>query len=333
VFFRTKRSGNREYLQIVASHRDGERVRQRVMATLGRLDELSASGQLESLLRSGARFADSMLVIGAHERGEAPVVSARKIGAREVVERVAGERQFGFSLERAVFLTVLHRLLASGSDRACEEWRHDYAIPGTADLKLHQLYRTMGWLGGPLGAVPAEADRFALRTRKDRIEEDLFLERRDLFTVLDLVFFDSTSIYLEGAGGETLGQNGHSKDFRPDLKQWVVGVVLDNEGTPVCSFLWPGTADVTTLVPVVDRLKTRFAIGQVCIVADRGMISRETIAETTRRGWRYILGVRMRRFKEASVEVLGRAGRYEEVHPKSRDPKDPSPLKVKEVWV
>ena len=347
MFFRTKRSGNREYLQIVASHRDGERVRQRVLATLGRLDELNASGQLESLLRSGARFADSMLVIGAHERGEAPVVSARKIGApliferlwretgaRAVVERLAGERQFGFSLERAVFLTVLHRLLASGSDRACEEWRHDYAIPGTEDLQLHQLYRTMGWLGEPLGAVPAEADRFALRTRKDQIEEDLFLERRDLFTVLDLVFFDTTSIYFEGAGGESLGQHGHSKDFRPDLKQMVVGVVLDNEGTPVCSFLWPGnTADVTTLVPVVDRLKTRFAIGQVCIVADRGMISRETIAETTRRGWQYILGVRMRRFKEASVEVLGRAGRYEEVHPKSPDPKDPSPLKVKEVWV
>src|ERR1039458_8168387 len=175
----------------------------------------------------------------------------------------------------------------------------------------------MGWRGEPLGPVPSEADRFALRTRKDQIEEDLFLKRRDLFTVLDLVFFDTTSIYFEGAGGETLGQNGHSKDFRPDLKQMVVGVVLDNEGTPVCSFLWPGnTADVTTLVPVAERLKTRFAIGQVCIVADRGMVSRETIAETTRRGWQYILGVRMRRFKEASVDVLGRAGRFEEVHPK-----------------
>jgi len=186
----------------------------------------------------------------------------------------------------------------------------------------------------PLAPPAEDASVFELRTRKDLIEEELFARRRDLFSDVELVFFDTTSIYFEGAGGESLGQHGHSKDFRLDLKQMVVGVVLDNEGTPVCSFLWPGnTADVTTLVPVVDRLKTRFAIGQVCIVADRGMVSRETIAETTRRGWQYILGVRMRRFKEDSVEVLGRAGRYEEVHPKSPDPKDPSALKVKAVWV
>ncbi|MDP2834467.1 MAG: IS1634 family transposase, partial [Pseudomonadota bacterium] len=230
--------------------------------------------------------------------------------------------------------TVLHRLFAPGSDRAAEKWKDDYAIEGAGGLDLHHLYRAMAWLGEVLpkdrqgGATP-----FAPRTNKDLIEEALFARRRDLFSDLDIVFFDTTSIYFEGEGGETIGQRGHSKDHRPDLKQMVVGMVLDNEGNPVCSELWPGnTADVKSLVPIVERLKKRFGIGSVSIVADRGMISAETLAEVEKREWNYILGVRMRSSTEAKA-VVARAGRYAEVHPKSDDRNDPSPLKVKEVWV
>jgi len=82
---------------------------------------------------------------------------------------------------------------------------------------------------------------------------------------------------------------------------------------------------------VIERLRNRFGIGKVCIVADRGMISRKTVRELETRGIAYILGVRMRRQKEVAEEVLSRAGRYEEVYPKGNRGKDPSPLKVKEV--
>ena len=210
------------------------------------------------------------------------------------------------------------------------------AIEGAGRLALHHLYRTMAWLGSPLtqkedqqGATP-----FAPRCVKDQIEEELFDRRRDLFSSLDLVFFDTTSIYFEGEGGDTLGQYGHSKDHRPDLKQMVVGVVLDQEGQPLCSELWPGnTADVTSLLPIVERLRRRFAVGNICIVADRGMISQETIKELEGRGWKYILGARMRRCAEVKHDVLHRGGRYQQVYPKSPIKKDPSPLKVKEVRV
>ncbi|MHB8304059.1 MAG: IS1634 family transposase [Acidobacteriaceae bacterium] len=178
---------------------------------------------------------------------------------------------------------------------------HWSTIQGVADLELHHLYRAMAWLGESLpqdqqdGATP-----FAPRTNKDRIEEALFQRRRDLFSDLEIVFFDTTSIYFEGEGGETIGQRGHSKDHRPDLKQMVVGMVLDSNGNPVCSELWPGnTADVKSLVPIMERLQSRFGIGSVCIVADRGMISAETLAEVERRKWSYILGVRMRSSTEA----------------------------------
>ena len=62
---------------------------------------------------------------------------------------------------------------------------------------------------------------------------------------------DTTSLYFEGAGGQTLGQHGYSKDHRPDLRQMILAVLLDGDGRPVCSEMWPGnTADVTTVIPV-----------------------------------------------------------------------------------
>jgi transposase len=114
----------------------------------------------------------------------------------------------------------------------------------------------------------------------------------------------------------------------------VVGLVLDGSGRPVCCELWPGnTTDVKTLLPVADRLRSRFGIDRVCVVADAGMISAETKAELEARGWNYILGARMRRQKEVRDEVLSRAGRYRVVRPERERAKDPSPLKVKEVRV
>lgn len=351
MFIRTQTNANRTYLLLVENQRVNGRIQQRVLARLGRLDELRASGELDRLLVSLGRFSKKLAVLGAHAEGDTLTVGARIIGPALIFERLwqelgidavlaslAGERRFGFSLERAVFVSVLHRLFAPGSDRAAEKWKAGYAIAEVGSLELHQLYRAMGWLGEPVieaGAPAAKSDSaLLLRTRKDLIEERLFDRRRDLFSALDVVFFDTTSIYFEGEGGESLGQHGHSKDHRPDLKQMVVGVVVDREGRPLLSQLWPGnTADVKSLVPVVDRLRTHFKVNEICIVADRGMISATTIEQIKVRGWQYILGVRMRRFKEANEEVLARAGRYEEVNPKSDHTKAPAPLKVKEVWV
>jgi transposase len=137
----------------------------------------------------------------------------------------------------------------------------------------------MAWLGEELPETEQAARTLAPRCVKDLIEEELFARRRDLFSELSVVFMDTTTLYFEGRGGDTLGQRGHSKDYRPHLNQMVVGIIMDQNGRPVCSEMWPGnTADVTTLLPVIDRLRQRFAIGRVCVVADRGMISDATIA-------------------------------------------------------
>ncbi len=85
----------------------------------------------------------------------------------------------------------------------------------------------------------------------------------------------------------------------------IVGLVMDQDGRPLCSELWPGnTADVTTLLPVVDRLCARFGVGRICVVADRGMISAETIAGLEQCKLEYVLGVRERSSAEVRSTVL-----------------------------
>jgi transposase len=305
--------------------------------------------ELDALLVSAQRFSEESAVLNAHASGESVVAKTYAIGPSLIFEKLwaklgvdaclserLAERKFEFDVERAVFLTVLHRLFESGSDRQAVRWREDQCIEGAEGLALHQFYRAMAWLGEALPEdEQAGATPFSPRCVKDQIEEALFARNMDLFTTLDMVFFDTTSIYFEGEGGDALGHYGHSKDHRPDRKQMVVGMVLDNAGRPVCSEIWPGnTTDVKTLLPIVERLRTRFHIGTVCIVADRGMISKETmVALEKTEGVDYILGVRMRNCKEVKQDVLSRGGRYREVYPKSADSQAPSPLKVKEIRV
>ena len=316
MFFRVKPSGERRYLQIVENVRDGAKTRQSVLATLGRVDELEASGKLDVLLRSGARLCETAMLVSSLRAGTLDTGTTRRIGAplvlgrlwqetgcRQVIEDLLGGRRFEFPLERAIFATVLHRLIIAGSDRACERWLDAYRIEGAEALELHHLYRAMAWLGEEL-ADQSGAGRAPRRT-KDLIEERLFARRRSLFSDLSVVLFDTTSLYFYGAGGASLGRHGKSKDHRPELRQVIVGVVLDEAGRPICSEIWPGNAtDVHALLPVVDRLRARFGIARMCVVADRGMISAQTMAALEARGIEYILGARERSDKEVRQIVL-----------------------------
>ena len=265
MYFRVKRTGSYAYLQIVESFREPGQVRQRGWSTVGRWDTLQASGQLDTLMRSGLRFCEKLTVIDAHAAGQTEPVQVQRVGPDlvfsrlwetlelgTILKRALQSRRYEFDVERAVYLTVVHRLFASGSDRAAERWRQAYRLPGTETLELHHLYRAMAFLGEPLKDQPGVRVLGTPRCTKDWIEEELFEQRRDLFSEIDLVFFDTTSIYFEGEGGQEIGRHGKSKDHRPDLKQMVVGLALDLHGWPLCCELWPGnTAEVPTLLPGV----------------------------------------------------------------------------------
>jgi len=346
MFVREKRIGAYNYLYLVETVRENGKTKQRIIRNLGRKEAVEAAGDLDRLARSAARLSRRSMILSLIEDGSAPDVACRRIGAPllferlwrdsgcgAVIEGLLAGRRFEFAVERTVFLTVLHRLMASGSDRACEHWRDDYRIDGIDDLQLHHLYRGMAWLGEELPETEQAGRTLAPRCIKDLVEERLFASRHDLFSELSVAFMDTTTLYFEGRGGDSLGERGHSKDYRPHLHQMVVGIIMDQDGRPVCSEMWPGnTTDVTTLLPVIDRLRQRFAIRRVCVVADRGMISDATIAGLEQRGLEYILGVRERNSKEVYDVVLNDPKpSVSLVIPRCQHPD--TELEAKNVWV
>src|SRR3974377_1677272 len=159
MFARDKRIGPYTYIYLVENVRENGRTKQRIIANLGRREVVVARGDLDRLARSVAPLAQRSMVLSL-VKGEAPahlvgrrVGAARlferlwqEVGCRAVLEELAGQRQFEFAAERATFLTVLHRLLVSGSDRAAEKWRADYRLDGAGGVQLHSPYRAMAWL-------------------------------------------------------------------------------------------------------------------------------------------------------------------------------------------
>jgi Transposase DDE domain len=309
MFVRVKKIGAYEYLYLVENAREGGRHVQRVIKALGRRDEVEASGLIDGLIASAARHSRRSIVLSSFYRGQLPELHRLSIGpdlvfgrlwaetgCRDVLKSLVADRRFSFDVERAVYLTVLHRLMISGSDRHANDWCSRVRVPGAEGLDLEHAYKAMAWLG--------EVDA-AGRSTAEAVEEVLYRQRQPLFGAVSIAFLDTTTLWFEGAGGESLGQYGHSKDYRGHLKQVVLGIVLDDADRPIASFLMPGnTADVTLLLPVVKRLRERFGIREACIVADRGMISADTIAALEAEKIEYILGVRERTSREVRAEII-----------------------------
>src|SRR4051794_11751865 len=154
MFVREKRINGYAYLYLVETVREGGRARQRIIKNLGRKEAVTASGALERLATSVARYAERAVVLLQIDAGNPDGLACKRIGApllfgrlweetgcRAVIDDLLCGRSFEFPVERAIFATVLHRIMVSGSDRACERWLSDYDIPGVDGLSLHHLSR------------------------------------------------------------------------------------------------------------------------------------------------------------------------------------------------
>jgi hypothetical protein len=330
MFVRVKRSvqasGTYEYLQIVESVREGGSVRQRVIANLGRRDRLVAEGALDGLLVSLSKFSERLRVvekvrtegIQAHAaRSWGPALVFERLwqeqGVDELLRGLARGRRFEFDPVRVAFALALQRLCAPGSDLQGSSWMHTVECPGFADIELQHMYRTVGWLS---------------EVRED-LEKSLFMRDRDLFSrTLDLVFIDTTSTFIYRDEQTELRRHGYSRDRMPDCPQVVICLAVDQQGWPIAWDLLPGnTADTVAFVAMIKKLRERFCVQRVVVVADRGMISKDTIALLEgheQAPFDFILGCKMRQQKEVTEEVLARAGRYRNVA---------ANLEVKEVVV
>jgi Transposase DDE domain len=227
-----------------------------------------------------------------------------------LLRRLGRRRRLALDFERVVFALVLQRILAPGSDRAGIKWTETVHARGFETLRLPHYYRALR----------------VLWEKKVPIEQALYAKGLDLFNQpLDLVFFDTTSLYFEGRGPAGLARLGKSKDHRPDHPQVILGILMRRDGLPIACEVWPGnTADVTRVTVIADILRKRFAIQRVVVVCDRGMVSAKNLAALEALGFQSIVGVKMRGVREVRDEVLARAGRYQLVSEN---------LQVKEVEV
>ncbi|MCD6413209.1 MAG: IS1634 family transposase [Elusimicrobia bacterium] len=281
------------------------------MANLGRLDILKKSGQIERLAKALQKYREreevlalAKDIIAKWSKIYGPVVIMRKIWARmgldEILNRVDGEMKNRFNFEEAVFRMAVNRIIEPSSKLLLSEWEKDIFWGNEEEIALQHYYRALD----------------ILAKGKKRIEEEMFCYGRDLFSPkVDLVFFDTTSIYFEGekAAGE-IGEYGYSKDRRPDRKQIILGMVLSRDGRPIGHEIFPGaTADKKAFIKVIKTFGKRFQIKRVILVGDRGMVSEGIIREIENRGYEYILGVKMRQLKKVKEEVMKRGGKFKTV--------------------
>ncbi len=316
--FKNKDGSTRTYLQLVTTERVNGKVRQRVVANLGRLEHLQKD-TLDRLIQSLARFSKSEWI-----RREALKLSAQRarswgpalvfyklwqdLGLEKIIGELVDNSSLKFDVNEALFAMVLNRLCDPSSKLMMTHWMKTVYRPGWEKLSLYHFYRALDFVA----------------LHKKVIEQALFSKVKDLFHLkLDLVLWDATTTYFEGEAARGFAEYGFSKDRRPDRLQIMIGVLTTGDGFPIGHEVFPGNmSEVKSFRRALQKVREEFGLGRVIMVADRGMVSREVLGEIEAEGLEYIVGVKLRRVK-VGREVLGRGGRFREVGEN---------LKVKEVW-
>jgi len=318
MFLRVNRnSRGAEYLQIVRSYRDNGKVKQQILFTLGRLDLLQASGEIDGLVKALAHFAVKQQLIDlskdvsvsqVYHLGAAQVVSKmmERLGLRRMLERLAAEHP-RMKLPWVAIITgmILSRFIKPCSKRRLnlEQWGKIY--PGILETEappLKSFYRAMD----------------VLWKHREDVEATLFDRggERDLFNQeLDVVFYDLTTLHFESVNDDPdygeLRRFGYSKNHRHDLTQVMLGLLVDRDGVPVGYQLFPGNTHEPHSLPVIlEKLKTKYHITRVVLVADRGIITKENVGELRKAQMDFILGMKLWKMTKAWQEKVMDKSQY-----------------------
>ena len=270
----TNRKGQ-SYYHLVESYRDQGKVRQRVLLSLGKVEE----DRLEDLVSAISRHKD---VLTAMEVAKSlkiedtyvfgPLLALQHIfdrfGIKHVLSDIAAQHpQLQFDFVRIVFTMIVCRFLKPCSKlKIFEYWQtklYPEIVSGTEEL--HHLYRALNLLS----------------QHKEDIERSLYWHDRDLLNMsVDVVLYDLTTLRFESTR-EDLGdlcRFGYSKEMRSDCTQVVLGLLVDTDGLPLGFEVYPGnTFEGTTLVDIVKRMREKFKVRRFIFVADRGLFSAKNL--------------------------------------------------------
>ncbi len=284
-----------EYLSLVETVRDGERIGHRTLLRLGEVTTLRESGQLERIvaaleshLRRERVDVDDLVADDAPAVGAVAAVEAvwERLGLDDWFAKLGAERG-AEALGDAAFAMVANRLVDPCSKRRLPEWvERDVAMPeGFTPPSPDQYYRSLD----------------AIADAKEATESQLYAALTDLTNLeLRLVCYDLTSTYFEGSvrpSARFASQAfGYSRDHRSDRPQVVIGLLCTGDGIPIAHHVFAGnTSDVSTLPGVLGDLQERFGVGRICVVADRGLISAANVEVVEGCGFDHVLATRLHR--------------------------------------
>ncbi len=292
-----------EYLSLVESVRVDGKNTHRTLLRLGEVTALRASGELERVISALENHLQrdqiavaSMAVEDTRIVGSIAAIAAvwEHLGLDVWFAKQGADRGAEL-LSEAVFAMVANRLIDPCSKRQLLEWADlDVAMPeGWAPPSLDQYYRSLN----------------AVADTKQATETELYARLCDLTNMdLSMVCYDLTSTYFEG---DTRPNDrfpskafGYSRDKRGDRPQVVIGLLCTGDGYPIAHHVFAGnTADSATLPEVLEDLASRFGVGKITIVADRGLITVANVAETQKNGFDHILATKLHRDAKC-VEAL-----------------------------
>jgi transposase len=293
-----------EYVRVVEAYRQDGKVKQRVIADLGRKDLLTALlPQLQRVLLGQPSLPDedpdAIDVLDASTWGPVLVVRAlfQQLGLWELFDKVLGASRTNVSFTDRAFVLIANRLIHPCSEHGLARWLETDFVCDRLGRRFVPHWHQRGRVQvhhRQLDAWYRTLDR--LVDAKDQIEVHLYERLRDLFSLQpDLVFFDITSTYFEGAGPKNFAKHGYSRDGKPHNVQVVVGMVMV-AGWPIAHHVWEGNRlDSTTVQEVVSDLKTRFSFARVVFVGDRGMVSEDNLEALEGDKHGYLVGLKRRR--------------------------------------
>jgi transposase len=292
-----------EYVRVVEAYRDNGKVKQRTVADLGRKDLLA---ELFPKLRRLLGQDDGSAISQSHDPDIldastwGPVLAVRalfdQLGLWSILDKALGKAK-GVPFADRAFVLIANRLIHPASEHGLAGWLEtDFVCDrqGRRFVPQWRQHKRVRVDFRQLEAWYRTLDQ--LVAAKERIEVALYHRLRDLFSFKpDLVLYDITSTYFEGAGPTDLAKHGYSRDSKPHNVQVIVAVVMV-AGWPIAHHVWAGNeVDHTTVQKAVRDLHERFGFHRLVFVGDRGMVTQDNLEAITAGKHGYLVGLKRRR--------------------------------------
>lgn len=122
---------------------------------------------------------------------------------------------------------------------------------------------------------------------------------------INVLFYDVTTLYFESFKEDDLKENGYSKDLKFNQPQILLALFVTDKGLPLGYEVFPRkTFEGHTLKVVIEKLQIKYNIDQIVFVADRGMFSKENLAYLEEKGFKYVVGAKLRSMTEKRKEEI-----------------------------